>query len=71
MLLILFLFIIVTEALSCEFRTGFLWELLYTDDPVTVAESIGELKVRLKNCKDGLEEKGAQGKHWEDQNLLL
>ena len=46
------------EALSCEFRTGCLWELLYADDLVIVAESLGELKVRLKNWKDGLEEKG-------------
>ena len=52
------LFIIVMEALSCDLRTGFPWELLYTDDLVIVAESLGELKVRLKNWKDGLEEKG-------------
>ena len=52
------LFIIVMEALSCEFRTGCPWELLFADDLVIVAESLGELKVRLKNWKDGLEEKG-------------
>ena len=51
------LFIIVMEALSCEFRTGCPWELLYADDLVIVAESLGDLKVRLKNWKDGLEEK--------------
>ena len=52
------LFIIVMEALSHEFRTGCPWELLHADDLVIVAESLGELKVRLKNWKDGMEEKG-------------
>ena len=52
------LFIIVVEALSRESRTGCPWELLHADDLVIVAESLGDLKVRLKNWKDGLEEKG-------------
>ena len=52
------LFITVMEALSLEFRTGCPWGLLYADDLVVVAESLGELKVRLKNWRDGLEEKG-------------
>ena len=39
-------------------ETGCPWELLYADDLIIVAESLGELKVRLKNWKDGLEEKG-------------
>ena len=52
------LFVIVMEALSREFRTGCPRELLYAEDLVIVAESLGELKVRLKNSKDGLEEKG-------------
>ena len=51
------LFFIVVETLSCEFRTSCPWELLYADDLVIVAESLGELKVSLKNCKDGLEQK--------------
>ena len=42
------LFIIVMEALSCEFRTRCPWELLYTNDLVIVAESLGELTVRIK-----------------------
>ena len=42
------LFIIVMEALSCEFRTGCPWELLYTNNLVIVAESLGELTVRIK-----------------------
>ena len=49
------LFIIIAETLSREFRTGCPWEILYAN--VIVAESYGELKVRLKNEKDGLEEK--------------
>ena len=49
------LFNIIAETLSREFRTGCPWELLYAN--VIVAESYGELKVRLKNGKDGLEEK--------------
>ena len=46
------------EALSREFRIGCPWELLYGDDLVIVAESLEELKSRLKNWKSGLEEKG-------------
>ena len=49
---------IVMEALSREFRTDCPWELLYADDLVNVAESLGELKVRLKDRKDVLEKKG-------------
>ena len=52
------LFTIVMEALSRKFRIGCPWELLYADDLVIVAQSLGELKVRLKNWKNGLEEKG-------------
>ena len=52
------LFIIVMEALSIEFRTGCPWELLYADDLVIVAESLEELKEKLKLWKDELELKG-------------
>ena len=52
------LFIIVMEALSCEFRIGCPWELLYGDPLVIVAESLDELKMRLKNWKEGLVVKG-------------
>ena len=38
------LLIIVMEALSCEFRTDCPWELLYTNDLVIVAESLGEFR---------------------------
>ena len=43
------LFIIVMAPLSREFRIGCPWELLYADDLVIVAESLEELKERLKN----------------------
>ena len=46
------------EALSREFRIGSPWELLYANDLVTVAKSLDELKMRLKNWKEGLEVKG-------------
>ena len=52
------LFIIVMKDLTCEFRTGCTLKLLYADDLIIIAELLGELKVRLKNWKDGLEEKG-------------
>ena len=52
-----FFFIIVMEALSHDFRTGCPWELLYANDLVIVAESLGELKVRLKNWKGRTKEK--------------
>ena len=51
------LFIILMEALSREFRTGCPWELLHAGDLVIVAESLDELKVRLKNSNAGLEDK--------------
>ena len=65
------LFITVMEALSCGFGTGCQRGLLYADDLVIVTESFGELKVRLKNWKDGLEEKGLKINVWEDQSLTL
>ena len=42
------LFIIILEAFPLEFRTGFPWELLYTDNLVLVAESLEELTGKLK-----------------------
>ena len=41
------LFVIVLEALSCEFRTGTPWELLYADDLVISAETEEGLKMKL------------------------
>ena len=51
------LFVIVLEALSCEFRTGTPWELLYADDLVISAETEG-LKMKLNKWKTEMEAKG-------------
>ena len=52
------LFIIVLEALSREFRTGCLWELLYADDLMISAESMEELLVKVQTWKTEMEKKG-------------
>ena len=52
------LFVFVMEALSCEFRIGYPWELLHADELVIALESFDGLKRRLKNWKEGLEVKG-------------
>ena len=52
------LFIIVLEALSCEFRSGVPWEDLYADDLVIIAESLEECVRRLLTWKEALEKKG-------------
>ena len=48
------------EALSREFRVGCLWELLYTDDTVLMAETLEDLKKKLTVWKDNIEAKGLQ-----------
>ena len=52
------LFILVVEALSCEFCTGVPWELLYTDDLVLIVDSQEECISKLKAWKAGIESKG-------------
>ena len=52
-----FLFVIVLEALSREFRTGTPWELLYADDLVISAET-EEIKMKLNKWKTEMEVKG-------------
>src|SRR5450432_1869136 len=51
------LFIIVMEALSCNFRQCVPWELVYADDLVLLAESEEELNVLMARWKNGMEEK--------------
>ena len=51
------LFILVCEALSCEFRCGVPWEDLYADDLVIIAESLEECVRRLLTRKEAMEEK--------------
>ena len=46
------------EALSCEFRTGTPWELLYADDLVISAETEEGLKMKLNKWKTEMEAKG-------------
>jgi len=52
------LFIIVTEAISREFRVALPWELLYADDLEVIAESEEELIKRLNDWKDNMESRG-------------
>ena len=52
------LFILVLEALSCQFRTGVPWELLYADDLAVMTDSLEESIARLKVWKEGMKRKG-------------
>ena len=52
------LFLIILEALSCEFRTGCPWEFLYADNLAIVAETLDEVKNRLSLWKQKFAEKG-------------
>ena len=52
------IFVIVLEALSCEFHTGTPWELLYADDLVISAETEEGLKMKLNKWKTEMEGKG-------------
>ena len=47
------LFIMVLEALSCEFRSGCPQVLLYHNDLVLIAESMQELIEKFKKWKEG------------------
>ena len=49
------LFNLVLEALSREFRTGVLWEILYADHPVLIADTQEECISKLKVWKAGME----------------
>ena len=54
----LWLFIIVLEALSREFRSGLPWEMLYGDKLVIIAESLVELEERYLTWTSNIEGKG-------------
>jgi len=54
----LLLFVIVMEALSREFRVALVWELLYADDLVMVAETEDDLIKRLNEWKDKVKNRG-------------
>ena len=51
------IFIIVMEALSCDFRTGRPFELLYADDLAIVSDSMDNLLEKPRCWKSGLEAK--------------
>ena len=52
------LFIIVVEALSCDFCTGCPFEVLYADDLAIISDSMDNLLEMLRCWKSGLEAKG-------------
>ena len=54
----LLLFIIMLEALSCDFCSGVPWEDRSADDLVIITESLEECVRRLLNWKEAMEEKG-------------
>ena len=49
---------IVTEAISREFRVALPWELLYADNLVVIAETEDDVFKRLNNWKDNVENIG-------------
>ena len=53
-----FLFIVVLDVISENFRTGLPWELLFADDLAVVAENEEELQGRWLKWQIGMEEKG-------------
>ena len=55
---LLFVTVIVMEAISGEFRVALPWELLYADDLAVIAETEEELIKRLNGWKDNVESKG-------------
>ena len=52
------LFVIVTEAISREYRVALPWELLCADDLAVIAETEEELTKRLNKWKDNVDCKG-------------
>ena len=48
----LLLFVIIMEALSREFRVSLLWEFIYADDLVVIADTEDHLIKRLNEWKD-------------------
>ena len=49
------LFVIVTEAISREFRVAMPWELLHADDLAVIAETKEQVIKRLNEWKDNVE----------------
>jgi len=55
---LLFVMVMVMEALSREFRVALPWKLLYADDLVEIAETEEDLIKRLNEWKDFMENRG-------------
>ena len=54
-------FVVELEALSLEFHIGCPREILYTDDMMISAQSMGKFLVKMKTWKSELENKGEYG----------
>ena len=62
------LFIILLEALSCEFQAEVPWEELYADDLVIIADSHGRMHQKAADLEGGYREEGALSECREDQD---
>ena len=58
------LFVAVMEVVTRKVREGLLWELLYADDLVLVAQSIEKLREKVQQWKACMESKGPKKKKW-------
>ncbi|XP_047471458.1 uncharacterized protein LOC125026902 [Penaeus chinensis] len=56
-----FLFIVVMNVISENFRTSLLWEILFADDSAFVADSEEELQRRWLRWQIGMESEGLKG----------
>jgi len=50
--------VIVTDAISREFKSALPWELLYADDLAVIAETEEDLIKRFNEWKDNMENRG-------------
>jgi len=63
------LFVIVTEAISTEFRVALPWELLYADDLVVIAETEEDLINRLNEWKNNVVNRGMRGNIYNKESI--
>jgi len=67
----LLLFVIITEALSREFRVALPWELLYAAELIVIAETEEDLIKTLNQWKDNVENSGLRVTHTHTTVLRL